>query len=334
MEPPQAAVAHAASSPAERALALPLIAERVAHFLLELEPDLAALARAESCCKALRAALTPRWRALCQTLSPGILSLAEQPADGYACWRGVRYRQLYWQLHDTQKPAPLRPRATYTFVADVAFHSGKRTSTFSAAFSAALDDLCATDPLGSGVTFLLTQPMRQTTSANFLFTAGDMCLTPDGREDNVTCTLRVYRNDGAVACLQPKGGILGACLGLDKYEDGDEMRFSARAAVQLRFLRYLSSWDVEVGQVLECNVLFTLHLGVVDEPLLYYDDKECAEWRAQRARRLRVIEHSQCSRDGPRLRLGLARSKKELAESVALALEQLAWARPGRPPAS
>jgi hypothetical protein len=77
------------ASPAEVALAIPLVAERVAHFVLLLQPTPEELARLECCNKGLRASLTPHWRELCVALSPGVV--AKEVDDG----RTLRYRRLY-----------------------------------------------------------------------------------------------------------------------------------------------------------------------------------------------------------------------------------------------
>lgn len=178
---------------AEHALGVPLIAERIAHFVQQqLTPE--ELARAERGFNgALRAALTPHWAELCRALSPGVVAFREHERDE------PPYRRLYWQLRAMAEQRPLMPEARYTFIADVFFHSGERISTWSAAFNLP-EDVEATR-FGGGLSTYELSLTQQKCPERFFFTAGDLGINWEEPLDSVTATLHVLRNDGAMlAC--------------------------------------------------------------------------------------------------------------------------------------
>ena len=186
-------------SPAQRALAIPLVAEHVAHFVLLLQPSPEELARMErGLCGLLRAALTPHWAALCRALAPGVLAFR-----AYAHSKPP-YRQLYWQLRALAEPRPLVQHVAYAFVADVTFRSGEHVSTWSAAFIWPPPKDTCRDCDGPPEASAYTLPTaRQARPRGFRFSAGDLIhkYVPDDPAENVTATLHVLRNDGAVARL-------------------------------------------------------------------------------------------------------------------------------------
>lgn len=307
-------------SPAERALAIPLVAERLAHFVLHRrrrKPSPAALARLECCSKGLRAALTPHWRELCYALSPGAVVQKEREASG-TVGGAVRYRRLYWQLHTTKTGALLKPRATYTFIADVTLSSccGEHVCVFSAAFpwhphddeDEVVLDNTYTNP---GDWRYLLRPSWEHTSVT------SEAAKPVTRPYvDAECELRLCRDDGAVAYLPWCIPSFESSGGVDEFLRAAD----PRAEWVLAFEAYLTS-DENLDPQDRMDVDLKLHFCAAEPPTEGQEHPS----------RLRVIQRhnpedrgSMCS---PQLLVGFERSEDKMAGCKTVSrLDQLAWA--------
>lgn len=309
-------------SPAEHALGVPLIAERIAHFVLQQQPTPEELARVEQGFNgALRAALTPHWEELCCALSPGVVAFREHEREE------PPYRRLYWQLRAMAEQRPLMPRARYTFVADVVFHSGEHVSTWSGAFNWPEDVEAARFAVGGGRWHKYAYELglaQQKRPKRFLFTAGDLQIGSEEPHESVTATLHVLRNDGAIARLQMMydGALL---LHPDPfYDEGEEIN----DPLELRFDGYLSSNESYGDHGADAEVQLSLYLGQCDdEPLVYYRNDR--EWTEQCNRRFKIMQDRHLPDELQTvLTVGDASDAAELAKSVTCSLDRLAWVLP------
>jgi hypothetical protein len=318
---PAAMSPHASErSPAEHALGVPLIAERIAHFVQQqLTPE--ELARAErGFNSALRAALTPHWKELCRALSPGVVAFREQ--------EGVNpppYRRLYWQLRAMADQRPLMPSATYTFVADVVFRSGEHVSTWSAAFNWPEEHVRPTMLYERNWVYeLYAKQVKR--SPCFHFVVGDLKFNTWDPQESMTATLHVLRDDGAMARLQTVGYAATVANGFEGYAEGAEIV----VPLELRFIGFLSSdqnrdggWEIEL----------LLYLGLVDKkPLVNRYKRE--DWGDQFERRFEIMQDCDL-RNGWQTTLTLLCGYKEdengeamLEKTIASYLDSLAWLLP------